>query len=634
MTDKKLYNEQSIESLSPLEFTRLRPGVYCGDTSHSTQLLIEIVSNAVDEFRLGHGNIIEVYLYSNGVIKVRDYGQGFIINSRRDDGKTILEAAFSVLNTSGKYREDGTYEGTSLGSFGIGSKITTYLSHWLNVTTYRDGQMETIHFKEGEFENRKIYSSNSPSGTFVEWLPSEEFFTDIHVDEKAIDKLFTVISCLCPGLTICLTKLNDESILSQKIYSSKNGIHDLVDQATKGIEILKNRFTTNFVDGKNKLDLVATYTNSYSSTIVPYVNTGLTESGPHITQIKTLITREMNKFFREKGWLKEKDDNLSGEDCQEGLYLVFNITAPNVAYDAQVKSRVTRLDMKPFTQAITEEFQYWMAANERDIKQIADKALNARKAREAARKARDSARGLKQKKESGLRAKAASGSKFIDCGNTSPKNRNLIIVEGVSAASAVIEARNPKTDAIYLLRGKITSPLKTEKTKLMSSTEVVDLTNHIGAGFGNNFDASKIAYDKVIIATDADSDGEHIELELITLCFTYMRPLIEAGKLYRAVTPLYIIRDGKKEFYCWTEEEYQKWRSTNGRGDVTRAKGLGELNAKDLRAVCFENQRYKRITISDAKKAEELLNILMGSSAEARKQYIYNNAERLGFNFV
>lgn len=168
----------------------------------------------------------------------------------------------------------------------------------------------------------------------------------------------------------------------------------------------------------------------------------------------------------------------------------------------------------------------------------------------------------------------------------------------------------------------------------MSSTEVVDLTNHIGAGFGDNFDASKIAYDKVIIATDADSDGEHIELELITLCFTYMRPLIEAGKLYRAVTPLYIIRDGKKEFYCWTEEEYQEWRKLGKKGDVTRAKGLGELNAKDLKAVCFENQRYKRITINDAKKAEELLNILMGSSAEARKQYIYNNAERLGFNFV
>lgn len=631
MADKKLYDEKSIESLSPLEFTRLRPGVYCGDTSHSTQLLIEIVSNAVDEFRLGHGDKIEVDIYKDGSIQVRDYGQGFIPNSFRDDGKTILEAAFSVLNTSGKYREDGTYEGTSLGSFGIGSKITTYLSHWLVVDTARDGVEESIKFVEGVFSQRNVGTClKDMHGTIVKWLPSEEFFTDIHVDLNAIKKLFNVIVCLCPGLTISLKVEGDSDIQ----FSSKNGLHDLVDQATKDTEILKNRFATNFVDGKNKLDLVATYTNSYSSTIVPYVNTGLTEQGPHITQIKTLITREMNKFFREKGWLKEKDDNLSGEDCQAGMYLVFNITAPNVAYDAQVKSRVTKIDMKPFTQVLAEELQYWMAANEKQVKQIADKALSERKAREAARKARDSARGLKQKKESGLRAKASSGSKFIDCGNRNPKDRNLIIVEGVSAASAVIEARNPKTDAIYLLRGKITSPLKTDRNKLMTSTEVVDLNKHIGAGFAESFDASKIAYDKVIIATDADSDGEHIELELVTLFFTYMRPLIETGRLYRAVTPLYIIRDGKTESYCWTEDEYQEWRKLGKKGDVTRAKGLGELNAKDLKAVCFENQRYKRITISDAKKAEELLNILMGSSAEARKQYIYNNADRLGFNFV
>jgi DNA gyrase/topoisomerase IV subunit B len=208
-----------------------------------------------------------------------------------------------------------------------------------------------------------------------------------------------------------------------------------------------------------------------------------------------------------------------------------------------------------------------------------------------------------------------------------------MIVEGVSAASAVVEARNPKTDAIYLLRGKITSPLKTDLNKLLASTEVADLTKQIGAGFGKDFDASKIQYDKIIIASDADSDGEHIELELITLFFTYMRPLIETGHLYRAITPLYIVRDGKKEFYHWTEEEHQAWKASGGKGEVTRAKGLGELNAKDLKSVCFDNQRYKRITISDAEAAEKLLNILMGGSADARKQYIYDNAERLGFNF-
>ena len=624
----KLYNEQSIESLSPLEFTRLRPQVYAGDCTYSTQLVVEIISNAIDEVRLGHGDKIEVSIDNAGIIRVRDYGQGFITNSIREDGKSILEAAFSVLNTSGKYREDGTYEGTSLGSFGIGSKITTFLSHWLNVYTFRDGQMEHCHFKEGEIVLRDGGPSKEPTGTLVEWLPSEEFFEHIEPDVSVLKKLFKVLVSLCPGLIIEFDNKGEKNI-----YHSENGLNDLVDEATIGKEILKNRFCVNYEQGKNKIDFVLTYTSNYSFSIVPYVNTGLTEAGPHIVQIKTLLTREFNKFFREKGWLKDKDENLTGDDVQEGMYIVFNITAPNVGYDAQVKSRVTKLDMKPFTTILAEHLQYWLAANEKDVKQIADKALNARKAREAAKKARDSARNIKSKKESGLRAKAASGSKFIDCGNRSPKERNLMIVEGVSAASAVVEARNPKTDAIYLLRGKISSPLKTDLNKLLASTEVADLTRQIGAGFGKDFDASKIQYDKIIIASDADSDGEHIELELMTLFFTYMRPLIETGHLYRAITPLYIVRTAKKELYHWTEEEHQVWRKTDGKGEVTRCKGLGELNSHDLKAVCFDNQRYKRITISDAEKAEQLLNILMGGSADARKQYIYDNAERLGFNF-
>lgn len=624
----KLYDEQSIESLSPLAFTRLKPGVYAGDCTFSTQLLVEIVSNAVDEVRLGHGDKIEINIDEVNVIRVRDYGQGFIYSKNREDGKSILEAAFSVLNTSGKYREDGTYEGTSLGSFGIGSKITNFLSHWCNVFSYRDGQLECVKFVEGEFADRIVQKSNQPTGVCVEWLPSEEFFEHIEPDVGALKKLFRVLVCLCPGLTI---EFNNKG--EKNVYHSDNGLNDLVDEATSGKEILKNRFTVNHEEGKNKIDFVLTYTSNYSLSIVPYVNAGLTEAGPHIVQIKTLLTREFNKFFREKGWLKDKDENLTGDDVQEGMYIVFNITAPNVGYDAQVKSRVTKLDMKPFTSILVEHLQYWLAANEKDVKQIADKALNARKAREAAKKARDSARNIKSKKESGLRAKASSGSKFIDCGNRSPKERNLMIVEGVSAASAVVEARNPKTDAIYLLRGKISSPLKTDLNKLLASTEVADLTKQIGAGFGKDFDASKIQYDKIIIASDADSDGEHIELELMTLFFTYMRPLIETGHLYRAITPLYIVRTAKKELYHWTEEEHQAWRKTDGKGEVTRCKGLGELNAKDLKAVCFDNQRYKRITISDAERAEQLLNILMGGSADARKQYIYDNAERLGFNF-
>lgn len=629
----KLYDEKSIESLSPLEFTRLRPGVYVGSTEYSTQLLIEIVSNAVDEFKAGHGNKIIVTIKNDNTIIVEDNGQGFIPNAKRDDGKTVLEASFSVLNTSGKYSDDGVYEGTALGLNGIGSKLTTYLSHWLEVITHRNGRYEHIWFKEGVFDKRDVgawANNDHPSGTLVQWQPNEEFFTHPEVDMPVIINLFKVIACLCPGLTI---ELNREG-QPQVIFASKNGLMDLVDEAVKGKEILKNRLNFNFSDGKNKLDLVLTYTNAYSATIVPYVNTGLTDSGPHITQIKTILTREMNKFFREKGWLKDKDENLTGEDCQEGMYIAFNVTAPGVAYDAQTKSRVVKLDMKPFTAAIAEELQYWFAANEKDIKGIADKALNARKAREAARKARDAARGVKAKKETGLKAKMQISNKFIDCTNKNPKNRNLLLVEGLSAGASAVEARNPKTDCIYMLRGKIVSPLKTAVDKILANQEMSDIVRVIGAGFDSSFDVNKMNFDKIVITSDADSDGADIELLLITFFYTYMRPLVEAGKLYRAVTPLYIIRQKGKEYYCYSEDELTEWKNSHsGSYDLLRAKGLGELNPEDLQKVCFMNERYKRISISDAEKTTELLNILMGSAVEPRKQYIYDNANELGFNF-
>lgn len=424
VVDKNLYTESSIESLSPLEFTRLRPGVYAGDCTYATQLLVEIISNAVDEFRLGHGNCIEVTL-KGAAVRVRDYGQGFLVNSIRDDGKTILEAAFSVLNTSGKYREDGTYEGTSLGSFGIGSKITTFLSHWLTVQTIRDDKYELIHFKEGVFNSREVKQLSAATklatGTIVEWEPSEEFFIHSEVEVEKVKSLFKTISCLCPGLKI---ELDDNG--KKTIFYSEEGLNDLVDAAVKDKEIINNRFVVQYTEGKEKMDFVLTYTSNYSQTIVPYVNTGLTEKGPHITQIKTTLTREFNKFFREKKWLKDKDENLTGDDIAEGMYIVFNLTAPNVAYDAQVKSSITKIEMKNFVLTLAEYLNHWLINNEKEVKLIADKALNARKAREAAKKARDAARGDKKKKEKVLKF----DSKLADCYSKDRSQCEVYVVEG------------------------------------------------------------------------------------------------------------------------------------------------------------------------------------------------------------
>jgi len=424
--DKKLYTKDSIESLSPLEFTRLKPGVYAGDTTYSTQLLVEILSNAVDEFRLGHGNRINIDIQNqdkNTKISVRDFGQGFLPNEYREDGKTVLEAAFSVLNTSGKYREDGTYEGTSLGSFGIGSKITTFLSHWLEVETYRDAECERIQFVEGVFNKRETSTYRDPAltGTIVTWQPSEQFFTHTSIEENKVRSLINTISCLCPGLTINLT-IDGKT----ETYISQNGLNDLVDEAVKNKEIITNRFDMKYSEGKEKLDMVLTYTSNYSLILVPYVNTGLTEKGPHITQVKTIITREFNKFFKEKKWLKDKDENLTGDDIQEGMYIVFNMTAPNVAYDAQVKSTVTKLDMSNFSNVIATNLQYWLANNEKEIKIIFDKAAAARKAREAAKNARERVRENNKKKEKALKF----DSKLADCYSKDRSKCEIYITEG------------------------------------------------------------------------------------------------------------------------------------------------------------------------------------------------------------
>ena len=416
--NSKVYTEDSIQSLSPLEFTRLRPGVYCGSTEYSTQLLIEIVSNAIDEYCAGHGDTIKVNINKDNSIIVEDNGQGFIPNAVRDDGKTILEASFSVLNTSGKYDDNGVYEGTALGLNGIGSKLSCFLSHWLKVITWRDGSFEEITFEEGIFKIRNSGKCDkNKHGTQVSWMPSEEFFTHVEINLNVIKQLFKVLVCLCPGLKILL---NDEE------YYSQNGLTDLVNDAVKKTEIIDNRLVIKKNEGKNKLDFELTYTDNYTSTVIPYVNTGLTDSGPHITLIKTILTRELNKFFREKKWLKDKEENLSGDDCQEGLYLVFNLTTPGVSYDAQTKSRIVKLDMSPFTPWITKGIRQWLEINEKQIKVVADKALNARRAREAARKAREAVRQPKEKKKQFLNLP----SKLVDCWSKDRNKCELFIVEG------------------------------------------------------------------------------------------------------------------------------------------------------------------------------------------------------------
>lgn len=572
----KLYTEDSIQSLSPLEFTRLRPGVYAGSTEYSTQLLVEIVSNAIDEFKVGHGNQIDVLINTkDNIYVVTDHAQGFPINVKRDDGKTVLQAAFDTLNTSGKFSDDGVYEGTALGLNGIGSKLTNYLSHWLNVSSCQNGKKEDISFIEGIFNKRSVENNwpKSEHGTSVQWQPSEQFFTHKEVDLNKVRKLFHVLSCLCVGLTINLT-------IDGKIetYKSEHGLNDLVDDEVKDTEIINSRMDMSFDGGKNKLDMVIAYTSSYSSNMISYVNTGETDSGPHITQIKTIITREFNKFFKEKKWLKDKDANLSGDEVQEGMFVAFNLTAPGVAYDAQTKSRIVKIDMAPFSNVITESLDNWFENNEKDIKTIFDKAIAARKAKEAAKKARDKVREFNKKPKKQF---LDLPTKLVDCWSKKRLDCEIYVVEGDSAASGLVDGRDSEFIAVFPVRGKMLNCLKATDDKIFANAEINNLIKALGLKMDEKtkkliYNKNDLRYGKIVAAADADPDGKAIKNLLFTDLWYLCPELITNGHVYAAVPPLFRITTSKNEYiFLKGQEELDEYNKKH-RGEkylINRNKG-------------------------------------------------------------
>lgn len=611
------------------------PGVYAGSTEYSTQLVIEIVSNAIDEWSVGHGNIINVDYKDDGSCRVEDFAQGFPVNAMREDGETVLQASFDVLNTSGKFSEDGVYEGTALGLNGIGSKLTNFLSKSLSVQTVRDGKFECINFIDGIFKNRTTGKSSEHTGTIVEWTPDPQFFTHPQIDIKRVQDLFHVLTCLCPGLIINLTHNGKDKIE----YVSKNGLDDLVSDKVKDIEIINNRLYINHTNGKNKIDLVLTYTSNYSMNMISYVNTGETDAGPHITQIKSLITREFNKFFREKKWLKDKDDNLEGSAIQEGMLVAFNITAAGVSYDAQTKSRIVKLDMTPFTGVIAESIQNWLSLNEKDIKTIFDKAIAAKKAAEAAKKARDAARQPKDKKKAKL---LNLPSKLVDANSKNRSECELFIVEGDSAAGGMIEARDPETQAVFPIRGKLINLYKNSTEKILANQEVINLIKAIGLDFDVKtnklvYDKNKLRYGKILPACDADPDGQAIKNLLLTCFWSLCPELILNGHLWITIPPLFRITKGKDTYIYLkdaTELEQYKKEHIGEKYLVNRNKGLGEQDAEEL-GECLLNpstRNVAQIKVENELSTKILFETLMGPSVPPRRKWLLEHSEEANDN--
>ena len=402
-------------------------------------------------------------------------------------------------------------------------------------------------------------------------------------------------------------------------------------------EVITNRFNMNFEEGKNKLDMIITYTSNYSLNLVPYVNTGLTEKGPHITQIKTVLTREFNKFFNEKKWLKEKDENLTGDDIQEGMYIVFNITAPNIAYDAQVKSTVTKIDMTPFNQAIVDTLQSWFINNEKEIKIIADKAISAKKAREAAKNARDKARAQKQKKEKALKF----DSKLADCFGKDRSKCEIYITEGDSASGNLKTARDNEFQAVMPVRGKILNTQKATLDKIQKNAEIMTMIDAFGLTIDTKsmkvtYEPEDLRYGKIIIMSDADVDGAHIKNLFYTFIWNFCPQLIQDGYVYAGVPPLYKVTIGKEYKYIKNDEELEKFKKENQtkKYTVNRMKGLGEMSVEETEQTLTDpNERIlKQITVEDISAANVLFEQLMGTGVTARKEYIRLHSQEAVYN--
>lgn len=489
-------NVREIESLSPLEHVRLRSDVYAGDCSDATQLIIEILGNSIDEYNIGYGKEIIVKVDNkNHIYSVEDCGRGFPINEPREDGETTLQASFDVLNTSGKFRNDGSYAGVSLGKNGQGGKLTNFLSHSMEVYSCRNYNYELVQFKEGVFQERKLGKSTKEHGTTVTFNPSEEFFDSPTINESKVKEFCNEITCLCPGLIIDYN--------GQKIFH-ENGIADLLSSQVKdNIEIVSNRFIEEFAYGKQGMSVGLTYTSSSSSSIISYVNCGLTNAGPHIASMKSTITRILNKWAKENNLLGDKDKNLDGASLQEGLILVSNITAENVKYEAQVKSTVTKIDTD-FASIFGQKLEVWLDSNPEDAKAILEKAILARKAAEAAKRARAAVKNNKKRGSNFLKMPTS----LSDCWSKDRSICELYLTEGRSASSNMVAGRDSKFQAVYGVRGKMLSVLKAKQESIIKNQEINNLIQALGLEFNPKtakciYDKSKLRYDKIITATDA-----------------------------------------------------------------------------------------------------------------------------------
>ena len=608
---KNDYTKESIQSLTPREHVRKRPSMYCGDTSTPNQLMMELFSNALDEHNIGHGDTINVSIDKSGLCRIEDFAQGFLVDEMRDDGKTVFQAAFDTMNTSGKYTDDGVYEGSSLGLNGIGTKLVTYLSKNVMAETVREGRWECNSFSDGVLYSHQSGDAKQTAhtGTTITYLPDEQFFGTGKTSVLFFKKFFNDITCICPTLTVFL---NGEKI-------SHNSIEDMLDEKRgKDIEIVGNHFVMN----TDKINLAMTFTSGSQAKIIPYVNYGITSSGPHITGIKSTLTRVFNNWAKENNLLTAKDKNLDGSAIQEGIVLVCNINSKGVKYNAQVKDDIIDMDTS-FTTALGQQLEVWLDSNPEDAKAILEKAILARKAAEAAKRARAA---VKNNKKRGNKVKILNPDKLKDA-EFLGQDSTLLVVEGLSAGASMCVAREIDKYGILMLRGKLINALANKDDRLLKNEEIQLLFKALGIKPHEDYEETNLRYGRIGICVDSDSDGYHIGLLIASALEHFCPKFIQENRLCWLRSPLYIVKGKDKEQYYFTDQEMDAARPNLPAGvEVQRCKGLGSLSASQARNSMFGENQHMDVLIPTDKTKNKLIT-LMGSNADGRKNFIFNNID-------
>ncbi len=625
------YDASAIQVLEGLEAVRKRPGMYIGSTGPKGlhHLVYEIVDNSIDEALAGYCSHIEVEILPDNIITVRDNGRGIPVGINEQQGLPAVTVVLTVLHAGGKFGGSG-YK-VSGGLHGVGSSVVNALSEWFEVEVSQNGHIHHQRFERGNIvTDLKVIGDTDETGTFIKFKADPEIFTETTVYEyEVLQRRLREQAFLNAGLSITLTDKRDPDNIIEENFCYEGGIKSFVDyiNTSRGLTPVVDdimHFTT--VSGDRSAEVSISYNDGYNEIILSFANGVRTiDGGTHENGFKTALTRVFNEYGRKFKLLKDNDKNLSGDDVREGLTAVISVKLTEAEFEGQTKGKLGNTEMQTIvSKMMYEKLMTYFEENPQAAKAIFNKALDASRAREAARKARDNAR-----RKSPLEGNSLPG-KLADCIDKNPENTEIFIVEGDSAGGSAKEGRDNRIQAILPLWGKMLNVEKARIDKVIGNDKLTPVVTALGTGIGEEFNIEKLRYHKIVIMADADVDGQHIRTLLLTFFFRYMRDLIDGGYIYIAQPPLFKVSKGKRHEYAFSDEQRDEFLEEMGANcDVQRYKGLGEMDPDQLWETTMDpaTRTMLRVTLEDAMEADETFSILMGDKVEPRREFIEKNAK-------